>query len=83
MVDGQRTHSTHIGSDNSAENTPNAPKIFGPKDQKFRIFEKKTLSEFVCFKFILQKPFVTMYGLLHVLKDRLCIQYSHVMLRYC
>ena len=45
MVDGQRTHSTHIGSDNSAENTPNAPKIFGPKDQKFRIFEKKTLSE--------------------------------------
>ena len=27
---GQGTHSTKMGADKSAENTPNAPKFFGP-----------------------------------------------------
>ena len=66
------------------------------QDQKFGIFEKKSLwvsvrkfkakwyRSFVCFKCILQKPFVTMYGLLNVLKDRLCkYPIFPVMLRYC
>ena len=32
----QGTHSTKMCADKSAENTPNAPKIFGPKVWDFR-----------------------------------------------
>ena len=44
----KESHSTKIGADSWAENTPNAAKHFSqkclPKPKKLKSFEKKTLS---------------------------------------